>query len=56
MNVYDALLAAGEDLGLRRAGYHALDSLRSEKGYRHLGHDIGPHDDPYESGLASPSR
>jgi len=51
INVYDALVNAGEDLGLRRAGYHALDSLRSEKGYRHLGHDIGPHDDPYESGL-----
>ena len=51
VNVYDALVAAGQDLGLRHAGYHALDSLRSEKGYRHLGHDIGPHVDPYESGL-----
>lgn len=52
LNVYDALVAAGEDLGLRRAGYLALDSLRSEKGYRHLGHDIGPADDPDEAGLA----
>ena len=51
VNVYDALLAAGADLGVRRAGYLALDSLRSEKGYRHLGHDIGPADDPYEAGL-----
>jgi 4-methylaminobutanoate oxidase (formaldehyde-forming) len=51
VNVYDALVAAGRDLGLRHAGYHALDSLRSEKGYRHLGHDIGPNDDPYEAGL-----
>jgi glycine cleavage system aminomethyltransferase T/glycine/D-amino acid oxidase-like deaminating enzyme len=51
VNVYDALVAAGSDLGLRHAGYHALDSLRSEKGYRHLGHDIGPVDDPYEAGL-----
>jgi 4-methylaminobutanoate oxidase (formaldehyde-forming) len=51
VDVYDALLAAGRDLGLRHAGYHALDSLRSEKGYRHLGHDIGPSDDPYEVGL-----
>ena len=40
VNVYDALIDAGKDLGLKRAGYHALDSLRSEKGYRHLGHDI----------------
>jgi glycine cleavage system aminomethyltransferase T/glycine/D-amino acid oxidase-like deaminating enzyme len=51
VNVYDALVAAGHDLDLRHAGYHALDSLRSEKGYRHLGHDIGPNDDPYEAGL-----
>ncbi len=52
VNTYDALVAAGRDLGLRHAGYHALDSLRSEKGYRHLGHDIGPVDDPHEAGLS----
>ncbi|WP_308797774.1 GcvT family protein [Agromyces silvae] len=51
VNVYDAIVAAGADLGLRHAGYHALDSLRIEKGYRHLGHDIGPVDDPFEAGL-----
>ncbi len=51
VNVYDAIVAAGADLGLRHAGYHALDSLRCEKGYRHLGHDIGPVDDPYQAGL-----
>jgi glycine cleavage system aminomethyltransferase T/glycine/D-amino acid oxidase-like deaminating enzyme len=50
-NVFDALTSAGEDLGLRLAGYHALDSLRVEKGYRHLGHDIGPDIDPYDAGL-----
>ena len=49
--MYDAVVAAGEELGLRHAGYLALDSLRSEKGYRHLGHDMGAHDDPYEVGL-----
>jgi glycine cleavage system aminomethyltransferase T len=51
VNVYDALVEAGKDLGLRRAGYLALDSLRTEKGYRHLGHDIGPYEDPFEAGL-----
>ncbi len=51
VDVYDAVVEAGADLGLRRAGYHALDSLRSEKGYRHLGHDIGPADDPFDVGL-----
>lgn len=51
VNVYDRIIEAGEGLGLRPAGYHALDSLRIEKGYRHLGHDIGPRDDPFEAGL-----
>ncbi|MDQ4061926.1 MAG: aminomethyltransferase family protein, partial [Pseudomonadota bacterium] len=50
--VLDAVLAAGEPLGLRPAGYHALDSLRLEKGYRHWGHDIGQLDTPLEAGLA----
>jgi len=51
LNVFDALWEAGQDLGLRLAGYFALDSLRSEKGFRHLGHDIGPVDDPASAGL-----
>jgi 4-methylaminobutanoate oxidase (formaldehyde-forming) len=51
LNLYDAIVEAGVDLGLTRAGYLALDSLRSEKGYRHLGHDIGPADDPDSAGL-----
>ena len=51
VHVHDELVAAGDDLGLRHAGYHALDSLRAEKGYRHLGHDIGPGDDPVQARL-----
>ncbi|MGO4533642.1 GcvT family protein [Leifsonia sp. 2MCAF36] len=51
LNVFDALWEAGQDLGLRLAGYFALDTLRSEKGFRHLGHDIGQVDDPYAAGL-----
>jgi glycine cleavage system T protein len=49
--VYDALLAAGEDLGLSHAGYHAMDSLRIEKAYRSWGHDLGSEDTPLEAGL-----
>jgi glycine cleavage system T protein len=49
--VYDAVVAAGEDLGLRHAGYHAMDSLRIEKAYRSWGHDLGCEDTPLESGL-----
>lgn len=50
--IFDLLIGNGADLGLRLAGYHALDSLRLEKGYRHWGHDITPQDTPIEAGLA----
>jgi heterotetrameric sarcosine oxidase gamma subunit len=49
--VFDVLIDAGGAFGLRLAGYHALDSLRIEKAYRHWGHDIGDEDDPFEAGL-----
>ena len=49
--LYDQLLEAGADLGLRHAGYHALDGLRCEKGYLHWGVDVGPADTPFEAGL-----
>ena len=51
MGVYDDVVAAGEDLGLRHAGYHAMDSLRMEKGYRSWGHDISGEDTPLQAGL-----
>ncbi len=51
--LYDQLIEAGAALDLRHAGYHALDSLRSEKGYRHWGADMGPTDTPFEAGLGS---
>ncbi len=49
--VFDALMAEGEPLGLLLAGYHALDALRMEKGYRHWGHDISDEDTPLQAGL-----
>jgi glycine cleavage system T protein len=49
--VYDAVVAAGDGLGLRHAGYHAMDSLRIEKAYRSWGHDVGCEDSPLEAGL-----
>ena len=51
MGVYEAVVAAGRDLGLRHAGFHAMDSLRLERGYRSWGHDIGGEDTPLEAGL-----
>ena len=50
--VYDALVAEGARFGLSHAGYHALNSLRIEKAYRHWGHDITEEDTPLEAGLS----
>jgi 4-methylaminobutanoate oxidase (formaldehyde-forming) len=49
--VYDELVSAGAACGLIHAGYHALNSLRIEKAYRHWGHDITDEDTPLEAGL-----
>jgi glycine cleavage system aminomethyltransferase T/glycine/D-amino acid oxidase-like deaminating enzyme len=51
-HVYDTLVSAGGEHGLRHAGYHALDSLRMEKAYRSWGHDISGGDTPLEAGLS----
>ena len=50
-SVYDLIVGAGAAYGLRLAGYHALDSLRMERGYRHWGHDMSDEDTPLEAGL-----
>ena len=50
--VYDELMQAGARHGLKHAGYHALNSLRMEKAYRHWGHDITDEDTPLEAGLS----
>lgn len=49
--VYDALMQAGEKLGILNAGYRAIESCRLEKGYRAWGADIGPDHTPLEAGL-----
>jgi 4-methylaminobutanoate oxidase (formaldehyde-forming) len=49
--VYEAVVAAGAELGLRHAGLKALSSLRMEKGYRDYGHDIDNTDDVVAAGL-----
>ncbi|HYM42013.1 MAG TPA: FAD-dependent oxidoreductase [Steroidobacteraceae bacterium] len=49
--LFDVLVGAGAPFGLRLAGYHAMNSLRMEKAYRHWGHDISDEDTPLEAGL-----
>ncbi len=50
--VYDTLHEAGRNLGLRDAGYYAIDGLRLEKAYRAWGRELTPDVNPYEAGLA----
>lgn len=50
-HVYDLLVEKGQELGLKHCGYHTLQSLRMEKGYREFGHDLGADDTPIEAGL-----
>ena len=51
LHVYDRIFQAGENHGLRLAGMHAMNACRTEKGYRHWGHDIGVEDTPVHAGL-----
>ena len=51
-HVYLALHEAGSDLGLRDAGYYALDALRIEQGRRAWGAELGPDETPWEAGLS----
>ena len=50
-HVYERILAAGAEHGLRHAGLKALASLRMEKAYRDYGHDIDNTDTVLEAGL-----
>ncbi|MEM7197907.1 MAG: aminomethyltransferase family protein, partial [Pseudomonadota bacterium] len=50
-HLFDLLCEAGEDFGLKHAGYHAMNACRTEKGYRHWGHDITDEDTPLQAGL-----
>lgn len=52
LHVFDRLMAAGAGHGLKLAGFHAMNACRTEKGYRHWGHDIGIEDTPVEAGLS----
>jgi glycine cleavage system aminomethyltransferase T/glycine/D-amino acid oxidase-like deaminating enzyme len=51
LHVYDTIVAAGEEFGLAHAGMHTMNNCRTEKAYRHFGHDIADEDTPIEAGL-----
>jgi len=52
LHVYDTLIEAGCDFGLKLMGLQALDTLRLEKAYRDYGNDIDNTDTPLEVGLS----
>jgi glycine cleavage system aminomethyltransferase T/glycine/D-amino acid oxidase-like deaminating enzyme len=51
VQVWDRLMSAGAEFGIRAGGYRVLDSLRMEKGYRYYGTDLTLLDNPFEAGL-----
>ena len=51
LHVFDSLVEAGAGLGLKHAGFQALNTLRLEKAYRDYGYDVDNTDTPLEAGL-----
>jgi glycine cleavage system aminomethyltransferase T len=49
--LYEQIREAGSDLGFKPTGLGALGTLRLEKAYRDMGHDIDTDDNPLEAGL-----
>lgn len=49
--MFDVLMEAGKDFGVKLVGLHAVDSLRLERGFRHWPSDIDPDSTPLEAGL-----
>jgi len=50
-HVFDTLMSAGSDLGIKPFGIRAMDSLRLEKSYRLVGTELSIEYAAYESGL-----
>ena len=50
-DIFDALFAAGEDLGLKPFGIRAMDSMRFEKSYRMVGTELSIEYSAYESAM-----
>jgi 4-methylaminobutanoate oxidase (formaldehyde-forming) len=51
LTLYDALIGAGGEFGLRDAGYYTIDALRIEAGRRAWGAELSPDETPWEAGL-----
>ena len=49
--LYESLWENGQTLGVRNAGYRAIDSLRLEKGYCYWGAEVSPDYTPFDAGI-----
>ena len=54
--LFELLMSGERAEAPKLIGFHAAESLRTEKAYRHWGHDIGYTDTPLESGLMFASK
>ena len=50
VEIYDSIIEAGEEFGIRNCGYFAMRALRIEKFYAFWGQDIDSYTTPMESG------
>ena len=50
-HIFDKLMEAGQDLGIKPYGIRAMNSLRVEKSYKLVGTELSIEYSPYESGL-----
>ncbi|MFQ6005318.1 MAG: FAD-dependent oxidoreductase [Woeseia sp.] len=50
-HIFDALVAAGDDLGLKPFGIRAMDAMRLEKSYRMVGTELSIEYSAYESAM-----
>jgi len=50
-HIFDKLMEAGKDLGIKPYGIRAMNSLRVEKSYKLVGTELSIEYSPYESGL-----
>ena len=51
VHVFETVMAAGEKHGIAPAGMHTMNNCRTEKAYRHWGHDMSDEETPLEAGL-----
>jgi 4-methylaminobutanoate oxidase (formaldehyde-forming) len=51
VHVYEALWAAGQEFGVKNAGYRTIASMHLEKGYADWGSELTPEYTPFDAGL-----